>query len=456
MRRLLYVVFSFALIVVSFIAGVWYSQQEAGKVNPSVIKSSTGNADKRSETVTGTDTDIGTSSLPSGTVKVTPEKQQTIGMRIGTVEKKPITQTIRILGRIAPDENRTYFINATIDGWITGVVPNTTGSFIKKNETLATFYSPEFLSAGQALLFALSATDRVQTTGKETQAQKDQITQFNINLQQYKDSLRNLGMGDLQIEEIIRTRRYPENVKITSPADGFILVRNVSTGLRFDKGRELYRIVDLSQVWILTDTYESEAQYLKPGNTVNVTLPALKKTFRAKVSNALPQFDPNTRTLKVRLEADNPDYVLKPDMFVDVELPLTLPPAIAVPADAVLDTGLKKTVFVDQGNGLFEPREVETGWRLGNKVEIVKGLKPGEKIVVSANFLIDSESKLELAAAGIVGALSKDPVCGVDVSINKAEKAGRKGAYKGKTYYFSSDECKQQFEKNPSRYVKKP
>jgi len=156
----------------------------------------------------------------------------------------------------------------------------------------------------------------------------------------------------------------------------------------------------------------------------------------------------------VRLEADNPGFFLKPDMFVDVELPISLPPAIAVPADAVLDSGLKKTVFVDLGNGLFEPREVETGWRFDNRVEIKKGLSLGERIVMSGTFLIDSESRMELAATGMYGKLSKDPVCGLDVSINKAEKAGLKIIYKGRAYYFSSDECKARFDKNPDQFVK--
>jgi len=159
--------------------------------------------------------------------------------------------------------------------------------------------------------------------------------------------------------------------------------------------------------------------------------------------------------LKVSLELDNPGYTLKPDMFVDVEIPITLPPAITVAADAILDSGLKNVVFVDRGNGFFEPREVETGWRIGNRVEIVKGLEPGEKIVVSGNFLIDSESKLEMAALGMAATLSKDPVCGLEVSLKKAEKAGRKISYYGKTYYFDSDDCKQQFAKNPSRYINK-
>jgi RND family efflux transporter MFP subunit len=235
-----------------------------------------------------------------------------------------------------------------------------------------------------------------------------------------------------------------------------VTVRNVSTGLRFDKGTELYRIADLSRVWILADLFENEASYFKPGRTVKVTLREQKKTFTAKVSSVLPQFDSATRTLKLRLEVDNPGHTLRPDMFVDVEIPVTFPPAVTVPADAILDSGIKKTVFVDRGNGIFEPRLVETGWRFGNRVEIKSGLKPGERIVVSGNFLIDSESKMELAAAGMFGTLEKDPVCGAGVAVRKAEKTGRISIYQGKTYYFSSLECKQQFDKNPNRYLEKP
>ena len=142
-------------------------------------------------------------------------------------------------------------------------------------------------------------------------------------------------------------------------------------------------------------------------------------------------------------------------MFVDVEFPIQLPPAITVPVDAVLDSGLRKTVFVDRGNGFFEPRVVETGWRFGNRVEITKGLSPGEKIVTSGTFLIDSESRMELAAAGITGSLSKDPVSGAEVSIRKAEKAGRKRSFQGTTYYFASEETRARFDQNPSVFADK-
>ncbi len=167
------------------------------------------------------------------------------------------------------------------------------------------------------------------------------------------------------------------------------------------KGWEFYRIADLSRVWILADVYGNEVNYFKPGTEAKVTLPDQGKVYRARVSKVLPVFEPTTRTLKVRLETDNPGFTLRPDMFVDVELPVKVPPAISVPSEAVLDTGMKKTVFVDRGNGYFEPREVETGWRLGNRIEITKGLSPGERIVTSGTFLIDSESRMELAAAGI-------------------------------------------------------
>jgi membrane fusion protein, copper/silver efflux system len=447
MRKVLYTLITIVLLGGSFLAGSWYSHRETAKVNPSGAST----AHSGSETDTVNETNIGTSSLPSGTVRIDPGKQQAIGVRVGVVEKKPMSHTFRIFGRVAVDDTKAYRINAAVDGWIRDTYSNTVGSLVKRDERLASFYSPEFLSAQQAYLYALNSLDRFQTTGKET---PEQITLTRANVQQAKDSLRNLGMGELQIDEIGRTRLYTENIYITAPASGFVLNRNISPGERFEKGKELYRIADLSRVWIMADIFENEAEYLNSGTKVKFALPHQKKSFQAKVSNVLPQFDPASRTLKVRLEADNPGYVLKPDMFVDVELPINLPPAIAVPADAVLDSGLKKTVFVDRDNGLFEPREVETGWRFGNLVEIVSGLKPGEKIVISGNFLIDSESRMELAAAGMVGTLSKDPVCGVDVSVSKAEKAGRKTSYQGKMYYFSSDECKQQFDKNPERYIK--
>jgi YHS domain-containing protein len=186
---------------------------------------------------------------------------------------------------------------------------------------------------------------------------------------------------------------------------------------------------------------------------VRVSSPYLEKAYSAQVANVFPRFDPISRALQVRLEADNPCLLLRPDMFVDVELPVILPAAITVPVDALIETGLKKTVYVDLGDGYFEPRPVETGWRFGKQVEITGGLMPGEKVVVSGNFLIDSESRLRNATAGIRGEQKKDLVCGMLLDEKKAREIGKISDHEGQTYFFCSDECRKHFESNPKKYI---
>jgi RND family efflux transporter MFP subunit len=392
--------------------------------------------------------------LLPGSVKVSAERQQLIGVRVGVVEKRPLQRTVRLLGRVAADETRVYRMLATVDGWVTKALPFATGSPVKKDETLATFYSPEFLAAGQALLFALNSRDRAQMPGMDEQATNSRVSQFNVNIQQYRDSLRNLGMSDLQIDEMIRTRKFTQSINLVAPADGFVAARSLSDGQRFQKGTELFRIVDLGRVWILADVFEKDARVVRPGASVRVSLPNQGKALAATMSQALPQFDATTRTLKLRLEAENPDFSLKPEMFVDLELSATLPEALVVPADAVLDAGLRQTVFVDRGNGYFEPRVVRTGERAGDEVQILQGLMAGERIVVSGNFLLDSESRMKLAAAGVYGAPTQDPVCGMAVDEAKARAANRAVEHGGKTYFFCNDGCKVEFTANPGKYLK--
>jgi len=393
--------------------------------------------------------------MPPGTVKVSLEKQQLIGVRIAPVERKPLSDTMRLLGRVAADETRVYLINATIDGWITKAGPQASGTFVKKDETLASFYSSEFLSAGNALLYALASKDRVLTNAYQNAGRQSQLAQFEINLKQYADSLRYLGMSEVQLEEMVRTRKYMENIYIVSPADGFVISRNVSDGQRFEKGTELYRIADLSRVWILADVFEKEARLLPANLQARVSLPDQTKTFTATLTETLPQFDGVSRTLKLRFEAENPEFVLKPDMFVDVELPVTLPESLVVPTEAVLDAGIRKTVYVDRGNGFFEPRVVQTGAQLGNQVQILHGLTAGERIVVSGNFLLDSESRMKLAAAGVHSTSATDPVCGMMVDELKAKAADRVSQYQGQTYCFCSDACKQRFDADPAKCLAK-
>jgi membrane fusion protein, copper/silver efflux system len=337
------------------------------------------------------------SSLP-GAVQIDTAKQQLFGVRVSPVVESSGTYKLRLFGRVTPDEASIYKLNAGIEGYIREVSAVTTGSLVRKNQVLATFSSPSATMTIQNYVLNLGAEDRFKKSASEGSVEGQSLPAANANIQQRTQQLQNLGMSTLQMEEIRRTREFPDSIKIVAPADGFVLARNVSPGQKFERDTEWYRIADLRRVWILADVFENEAQYLHPGTRVTVSLPNQVKTLPGRVSDVLPQFDAAARTLKVRLEVENPGYVLRPDMFVDVELPVAFSRALVVPTSALIDSGLKKTVFVERGEGLFAPRLVETGRRFDDRVEIVKGLEPGERIVVSGNFLINSESRLKEAA----------------------------------------------------------
>ncbi len=333
------------IVVASFLAGTWYSPRTGGSksvpagrkilywhdpMHPAYKSDKPGIAPDcgmQLEPVYAEGEDAkaahpeGTHTLP-GTVQVGPERQQLIGVRLAKVEKAGWNQPIRVLGRVVPDESRVFRVNSATDGWVKKILPVTTGSLVKKDELLSTFFAPEFFSAIKAYLYGLKSFDRFEKSGKET---KEQLELTNASVDSYRNSLRNLGMTEHQMDEISRTRQTPENIEIRAPEAGFVLQRNISPGQRFEKGTELYRIADLSRVWVLADMVESEARYFRPGASARIIQAAQGKSFQARVSNVLPQFDPATRTLKFRLEAANPGYALRPDMFVDVELPIQYP-----------------------------------------------------------------------------------------------------------------------------------
>jgi RND family efflux transporter MFP subunit len=383
-----------------------------------------------------------------GAVNISPEKQQIIGVEIGTVEMSPVRHTLRVFGRVAPDERRIYRLNSGVEGLVQELSDITTGAYVAKNQWLATFYAPDFRQAIQGYLFSLDALDRLQRSRSENESE---IALSQSTARLAVDKLRNLGMPAAQVEEIRRTRQIAENVKILSPVDGFVLSRNLSPGEKFEKGTECYRIADLSRVWVLADVFQNEAELYRPGMQADVWLPDQNKSFKARVSEVPPQFDPSTRTLKVRLEVENLGYVLRPDMFVDVTASVELPPAISVPADAVLDSGMAQHVFVEQGKGFFERRAVQIGSRYGDRAQVLSGLTPGERIVISGTFLVDSETRLKSAAATSAAATTaggtKDPACGMQVDEAAALAAGKVSRHAGKAYYFCSNTCKADFEK---------
>jgi len=372
------------------------------------------------------------SSAPPGTVRISPEKQQLIGVRVEEVRKAGREENLRILGRVAADEARLYKVNAGADGLVREVGSATTGSLVKKEEVLASYYTNDSVTFRnqQNYLNALNVTGDAA------------FSDF------ARDTLKLAGLSDAQVQEMARTKKLTSTYKLTSPVTGIILARNVSAGQRFDKGFEFYRIADLTSVWVVANVFENDARLLR--SVSGATVHYLGRSFPTRMSTVLPEFDANTRALKVRLEVANADYELRPDMFVDIDFKVNVRSAILAPVGAVLDSGLRKTVFVDRGNGFFEPRKVETGARLGDSVIVTGGLAPGERIVVSGNFLIDSESRLELAAAP---ARAKDLVCGMQ--LDPSNPARYQATYNGTTYNFCSESCRTKFVAKPAMYTMK-
>jgi Cu(I)/Ag(I) efflux system membrane fusion protein len=348
------------------------------------------------ETVRGTG-GAPSGSLPDGAVRVTAGRQQAIGVRLGIVSRVARTSLLRTTGRVAPDENRTYPIVAGVSGWIRKVESVTTGDAVKEHQELASFVppQPEFDSAQQSYYTALEMLYR--DASALTASQPHDSARADAGIERMADGLRNLGVSSSQLREMAKRRRLVQDIRVESPVDGFVLKRNVSPGLRFDRGFEFYRIADLNRVWILADVYRDQLPFIHRGASARISSAEASRALPATVSPSEPIFDEATLTLKVRLEAANPNLALKPGMFVDVEFPVNLPPALVVPADAIVDSGLNKTVFVECGDGNFVPRVVETGWRIGGDVQVTKGITAGERIVISGTFLVDSESRMKAA-----------------------------------------------------------
>lgn len=339
------------------------------------------------------------SSLPVGTVQITSEKQQLIGVKYGTVEMTSGGQTIRAVGKVTYDETRIAHVHTKYEGWIDKVFVDFTGKLVEKGQPLLTVYSPELLASQRELLLAVKAKDVMKRSTLESA-----IDQSDTLYEAAKRRLELWDISELQIKQVLETKEPIKNITLYAPISGYVLERKAFPQVKVMPDTDLYTVADLSKVWIMADVFEYEAPNVRVGQTARVTLSYDKnRSFLAKVNYIQPQVDPMTRTLKVRLEADNPGLALKPDMYVDVTFNVDSVPALTVPSDAVLDAGDKKTVFVDRGDGYLEPRQVEIGEQKGDRIIVIKGLKAGERIVTSGNFLIDSESQMKAAAAGMGG-----------------------------------------------------
>ena len=420
-------------------------------------------------------------SMASGAVRIDPRRQQIIGLRTAPVTRSPGHHVIRVLGRIAVDETRVHRVSAGSDGLIQATSTVAAGDKVRANDLLATAYTREVLTAQQSYINSLMALESgsgasltapgthkmknmpVPAGADKSNPQLQQLSYLQMQLRLTEDQLRNFGVSDSQMSELGRSRQANGIVEFRAPASGVVLFRNVNAGQRVDRGTELFRIADLSHLWVLADLFEGDSGAIHAGTTARVSYQG--RTIAARMSGALPQLDPASRTLRARLEIDNAASLLSPGMFAEVEFDVQEPEGIAVPADAILDTGRHKIVFVSPREGVFEPREVTTGARFGDRVRIVKGLEAGEQLVVSGLFLLDSESKLQLAAAAAetpasslnqAGPASQasgtDPVCGMPIAPAAAHS---QRVYEGVTYYFCSESCRRSFDQAPATYASK-
>jgi RND family efflux transporter MFP subunit len=333
-------------------------------------------------------------------VRIAAPKRQLIGVETSPVARARFRRSIRTVGRVTVDETRLQHVHTKVAGYVERLYTNATGEPVEQGQPMLEFYSPELLATQEEYLVALKARNRAAGGGQPAllEAADDLV----------RSARRRLELFDVPDEEVLQLQRSGQarrTLTFSAPISGVILRRNVTQGERVEAGTTLLELADLSRVWVMAAVYEYELPFVRQGQQATMTLSYLPgRTFEGRVSLVYPTLDPATRTVQVRLEFANPDGELKPDMYAEVELLADLGERLALPTSALLETGTRRVVFVDRGEGLFEPREVEIGLRLPDLAEILRGVADGERVLTSGNFFVDSESKLQAALQATAGA----------------------------------------------------
>lgn len=334
-----------------------------------------------------------------GTVQLTPERQQMIGVRTGTVERRRLAKTVRANGRVDYDEKRLATISPKVGGWIEELYVDFTGAAVKKGAPLLTLYSPELVSTQEEYLAALAARRQLSSSPYPEVARSGEAL-----VESARRRLKLWDISEAQVRALEETREVRRTMTLYSPYEGFVLEKMAFRGMRVDPGMALFRLADLSVVWVIADVYEYELPFIRLGQPATVQLTHLPgERFTGKATYIYPSLDPRTRTARVRVEIPNRGGRLKPEMYAEVVIQFDLGTRLAVPESAVIDTGIRQMAILDKGQGYFQPREIKTGARVDGYIEVLEGLAPGDRIVTSANFLIDSESKLREAMGDMSG-----------------------------------------------------
>jgi Cu(I)/Ag(I) efflux system membrane fusion protein len=329
------------------------------------------------------------------TIEVPPEKQRMIGVKTTVVSVRPLEKIIRTVGKIEYDERRLATVNTKMEGWIEKLHVDFTGKYVKKGEPLVEIYSPELIATQQEFLNVIRWT-RQGNDMKDENMNKMLSRDAEAMVEAAKQRLRLWDITDDQIRRIEESGKPIRTLTIYSPVNGYVVQKMAIQGMRVMPGEKLFDVADLSSVWIISDIYEYELPFVKVGETAKLSLSYFpNKEFFSRIDYLYPSLAGETRTAKVRFVLPNPGDQLKPQMFTNVEVRINLGKRLSIPNDAVIDTGMRQIVYVDRGEGIFEPREVLLGIQAEEFREVVKGLKAGEKVASSATFLIDSEAQLK-------------------------------------------------------------
>ncbi len=332
-------------------------------------------------------------------VRVSPEKIQKLGVRTEIASLRDLTRIVHAVGRVEADERLSYTIAPKFEGWIEKLHVNTTGQPVRRGQPLLEVYSPELVSAQKEYAIAAQGRQDLRNAGPEAQAGMQQLAEASLT------RLKNWDISDDQLRALSTGGEARRTLTLRSPVNGVVIEKKAVQGMRFNPGDVLYQIVDVSSVWIIADLFEQDLALVKPGQTARVKVNAYPgREFSAKVTYVYPTLNAPTRTVPVRLELANPGGLLKPAMYADIELAAPgRGKVLTVPTSAVIFGGTRQTVLVELAEGRFEPREVKLGMQGKDYVEVLEGVGEGEKVVVSANFLIDSESNLKAAVSGFGG-----------------------------------------------------
>lgn len=362
-------------------------------------------------------------------VQLSPQRLQEIGVTTATVEFKNLSDDLTVPGNVDIDEERVAYVQTRFPGWIQDVSVNATYQYVRKGQQLFTVYSPDVVSSEQEYVLA---RQNQKAFAPETNGMA--VKESGWLLKAATERLQQFGVPAQAIAELEQSGKVQRDMAIDSPASGYVIERNALPNAYVQPETKLYTIADLSTVWVYANVFQHDVGRLKPGDLAQVTVDAYPgRSFGGRIDQILPQVDPATRTVRVRLVFRNPGVVLKPGMYVNVVIAAPMGNQLVMPASAVLQTGTRMIAFVNHGGGYLEPRTIETGPQIADSVVVLKGLKAGDQVVSSANFLLDSEAQLQASAGGFAApaqqqGASAAPVKTMQIDFSTEPSPPRNGA----------------------------